>query len=114
MNFALLVLGFGFLIVGAGALFVAWKKAMIDTTLQVQSHSGDAEVMVLTKNLLKGESDETKSQKIAGMFKHIQDRRDYNHEQFLKIKAQAIKENEEKLANGEELTLRSVTEGKKA
>lgn len=91
-----------------------FKKLKIDTTVQVQCSSGDSEVMSFNYNFSQDESDESKASKLKEAFDLIQDRRDENHLKFLEIKAEAIKENEAKVASGEDLKLASITQGKKA
>lgn len=95
------------------ALFahLAWKKSQIEASVQVQSSSGDSEVMSFNYNFKEGESEDSKTSKIQEAFQRIQARRDENHAKFLEIKAKAIEENEKKLSDGEDLKLRSVTEG---
>lgn len=77
---------------------------------QVQCSSGDSEVMVFNFDFLPGETEDSKASKMAEVFQLIQDRRDENHEKWLALKAKAIEDNEQKVAQGEELKLKSVTE----
>ena len=85
-----------------------YKKAFIDTTVNVQCSSGDSEVMSLTTNFAKGESEESKKAKLASLWDRIQYRRDENHEKWLQLKAAAIAENEKK--NPEDLKLHSLAD----
>lgn len=84
------------------------KKGKIKSSFQIQSGSGDNEVMVFNGNIMEDESAESCEAKIAEGFKLIQKRRDFNHAEWLRIKAEAVAENEKK--SPEELKLRSVTE----
>lgn len=68
---------------------------------QIQSSSGDSEVMSFNFDFLPGESEESKASKVAEIFQTIQDRRDENHAKWLEIKKQAIEENEAKVAVGQ-------------
>ncbi len=88
-----------------------WKKSKIESALSIQCSSGDSEVMTFSSNFVTGESEDSKASKIHEAFQYIQDRRDENHAKWLKMKAEAIEENEGKTP--EELKLRSITEGKK-
>ena len=98
------------LLVATSFCFLFWQKNKIETGVQIQCASGDSEVMTFSNNFLRGESQDSKDSKVSEAFRHIQNRRDENHEKYLAIKAKAIAENEAKVANGEELKLRSVTQ----
>lgn len=84
------------------------KKSKIESGLSIQCSSGDSEVMSFTSNFIEGESLDSKDSKIHEAFRYIQDRRDENHEKWLKMKAEAIAENEVK--DPDKLKLRSITE----
>lgn len=103
----------GFLVLSAALCFSFWQKNRIVYGGSIQCSSGDSEVMIFNFNFLKGETEDSKASKLSEAFQMIQDRRDENHEKFLAIREQAIKENQIKEENGEELKLRSITEGKK-
>lgn len=109
--FNLLVLGCltasVFVLMAVARMF--WLKSQAETIMNIQCSSGDSEVMSFTSNFVRGEDDESKASKIHEAFQYIQDRRDENHEKWLKLKEEAIQENEKK--DPKTLKLRSTTEG---
>lgn len=113
IQLALVIIGFLGVGIAATFAYLMWEKSKIINGVQIQCSSGDSEVMVYNCNFLRGESEESKESKLSQGFQMIQDRRDENHEKYLAIKAAAIKENEDKAASGDDLKLRSITEGKK-
>jgi hypothetical protein len=85
-----------------------YKKAFIETTLNVQVSSGDSEVMSLTANFSKGDSEKSKQDKLNAIWSRIQYRRDQNHAEWLRIKAEEFAKNEQK--DPKELKLHALSE----
>lgn len=103
-----------FVLIACGALvagmWIHWKKNRIVAGVEIHAHTGDSETMVLKCNFLEGESEDSKDSKIIEAYERIDNRRLEQHEKMLKIREEARKENEEKVARGEKLALRSVSE----
>lgn len=83
-----------------------WKKTQVEKSVQIQCSSGDSEVMVYNCNFCDGDTEDDKGAKLREGFNMIEARRLENHEKFLKIRAEAEKENLAKAEN--ESKLKSV------
>lgn len=104
--------GFALIIFLSVLSFYFYEKSKVETAIELGSSSGDSETMIFRQNFKAGESELSKKRKIREAFSYIQERREHNHQQFLKIQADAIRENEE-LAKNEGLTnLKSKREEK--